>query len=149
MGPEQRVIDADTAHTLWNLVEELSPRQRTLLRTLFTDHPPPYTEVARTIGIPPDAIGPTRARALAQLRILLEQRQPSRGFPGTRRPFRARAGPDGDLWRAGCGANPHVRFGRAAWRNGPGVIPAPRSRSTPPRCGPGRRGRSVSRQTAH
>ncbi|MCA1697117.1 MAG: CPBP family intramembrane metalloprotease [Actinobacteria bacterium] len=37
-----------------------------------------------------------------------------------------------DLWRAGCGANPHVRFGRAAWRNGPEVIPAPRSRPTPP-----------------
>ena len=36
------------------------------------------------------------------------------------------------LWRAGCGANPHVRFGRAAWRNRPGAIPALRSRPTPP-----------------
>lgn len=68
MDPERRAIDADTARTLWNLVEELSPRQRTLLRALFTDHPRPYTEVARTTGIPPGAIGPTRARALQQLR---------------------------------------------------------------------------------
>ena len=39
-----------------------------------------------------------------------------------------------DLRRAGCGANPHVRFGRAARRNGPGEIPEPRSVPTPPRC---------------
>src|SRR6476646_6118152 len=74
-------IDADTARTLWNLVEELSPRQRTLLRALFTDHPCPYTEVARTTGIPPGAIGPTRARALAKLRCCLEQRQPTAWMP--------------------------------------------------------------------
>jgi RNA polymerase sigma factor (sigma-70 family) len=73
VDPERRVIDADIARTLWNLVEELSPRQRTLLRVLFTDHPRPYTEVARTTGIPPSAIGPTRARALARLRDSLEQ----------------------------------------------------------------------------
>jgi RNA polymerase sigma factor (sigma-70 family) len=75
-GPERRAVDADTARMLWNLVEELSPRQRTLLRALFTDHPRPYTEVSRTTGIPPGAIGPTRARALAKLRCSLEQRQP-------------------------------------------------------------------------
>jgi RNA polymerase sigma factor (sigma-70 family) len=73
-GPEQQVIDADTARTLWNLVEELSLRQRTLLRALFTDHPHSYIEVARTTGIALGAIGPTRARALAQLRAKLEQR---------------------------------------------------------------------------
>jgi RNA polymerase sigma factor (sigma-70 family) len=80
-GPEQRVIDADTARTLWNLVDELPPRQRTLLRALFTDHPCPYTEVARITGIPRGAIGPTRARALAQLRDTLTQHQLSRGSP--------------------------------------------------------------------
>jgi RNA polymerase sigma factor (sigma-70 family) len=75
VGPEQRAIDADAARMLWNLVEELSPRQRTLLRELFTDHPRPYTEVARTAGIPPGAIGPTRARALQQLRDRLNERE--------------------------------------------------------------------------
>ncbi len=73
VGPEQRVIDADTARTLWKLVEELSPRQRTLLRLLFTDDPRPYTEVARAAGIPPGGIGPTRARALRQLRRRLDE----------------------------------------------------------------------------
>jgi RNA polymerase sigma factor (sigma-70 family) len=71
-GPEQRIIDADTTRRLWALVEELSPRQRTLLWALFTDYPRPYTEVARITGIPLGAIGPTRARALAQLRGKLE-----------------------------------------------------------------------------
>lgn len=68
VGPEQRVIDADITRRLWNLVSELSPRRQTLLRALFTDHPRTYAEVARSCGIPPGGIGPTRARALAQLR---------------------------------------------------------------------------------
>jgi RNA polymerase sigma factor (sigma-70 family) len=72
VGPEQRVIDADATQTLWNLVAELSPRRQTLLRALFTDHPRPYAEIARAAGIPLGAIGPTRARALRQLRGCLE-----------------------------------------------------------------------------
>ncbi|MGH3718033.1 MAG: RNA polymerase sigma factor [Pseudonocardiaceae bacterium] len=67
-GPEQRVIDADTTRTLWNVVAELSLRRQILLRELFTDHPRSYTEVARAAGIPLGGIGPTRARALRQLR---------------------------------------------------------------------------------
>lgn len=73
MGPEQRVIESDVARTLWNLVGELSPIRRTLLRALFTDNPRPYAEVARTAGIPPGGIGPTRARALQQLRRRLDE----------------------------------------------------------------------------
>jgi len=73
VGPEQQAIEADTARTLWSLVEELSPRQQTLLRALFTDHPRPYAEVARSAGIPSGAIGPTRARALRQLRDRLDE----------------------------------------------------------------------------
>lgn len=68
MGPEQQAIDADTARILWKTVTELSPRQKTLLQALFTDSSCSYTEIARTTGIPPGAIGPTRARALQQLR---------------------------------------------------------------------------------
>lgn len=72
-GPEQRVIDTDTRQLLWNLVSQLPPRRKTLLRALFTDHPCSYAEIARIAGIPPGGIGPTRARALAQLRNRLEQ----------------------------------------------------------------------------
>ncbi len=70
-GPEQRVIDADTTQRLWNIVAELPPRWRTLLWALFTDHPRPYAEIATAAGIPLGGIGPTRARALRQLRVRL------------------------------------------------------------------------------
>jgi RNA polymerase sigma factor (sigma-70 family) len=73
VGPEQQAMQADAARTLWNLVEELSPRQRTLLRALFADQPRSYAEVARSVGIPPGAIGPTRERALQQLRDRLDE----------------------------------------------------------------------------
>jgi RNA polymerase sigma factor (sigma-70 family) len=73
VGPEQRVIDADTAQRLWNLVAELSPRRKTLLQALFTDSSRSYAVVARTVGIPLGAIGPTRARALQQLRDKLNE----------------------------------------------------------------------------
>jgi RNA polymerase sigma factor (sigma-70 family) len=73
MGPEQRVLERDTAQTLWNLVAELSPLRRTLLRALFTDNPRPYADVAHAAGIPPGGIGPTRARALQQLRRRLDE----------------------------------------------------------------------------
>jgi RNA polymerase sigma factor (sigma-70 family) len=73
IGPEQRVIDTDTTRTLWNFVSELSPRRQTVLRALFTDHRRPYDEVAQIANIPLGGIGPTRARALAQLRDRLEQ----------------------------------------------------------------------------
>lgn len=74
-GPEQRVIDADTTRIVWKLVDELSSRQRTVLRTLFTDSPRPYAEVAHVTGIPPGGIGPTRARALRQLRDKLDEQE--------------------------------------------------------------------------
>ena len=73
VGPEQRAVDTDTTRTLWNFVNELSPRRRALLRALFATSPRPYAEIARITGISPGGIGPTRARALAQLRYRLEQ----------------------------------------------------------------------------
>jgi RNA polymerase sigma factor (sigma-70 family) len=75
MGPEQRVIDADTTRTLWNVVAELPLRQRALLQALFTDHPRPYAEIAHAAGIPLGGVGPTRARALRQLRSKLDDHE--------------------------------------------------------------------------
>ncbi|MGH3564723.1 MAG: RNA polymerase sigma factor [Pseudonocardia sp.] len=71
---EENVIDADTAQQLWGLVAELPPRRRRLLKALFTDDPRPYCEVAEAVGIPAGSIGPTRARALRQLRQLADER---------------------------------------------------------------------------
>jgi RNA polymerase sigma factor (sigma-70 family) len=74
-GPEQRAIDANTARTLRKLIDELSPRQRTLLRMLFTNNPCSYAKAARIAGIPLGGIGPTRARALRQLRDKLHEQE--------------------------------------------------------------------------
>lgn len=74
VGPEQRIVDADTARLLWSAVATLPPRRRTLLRELFIDQPLKYAEVARRTGIPLGGIGPTRTRALAQLRRTLNKR---------------------------------------------------------------------------
>jgi RNA polymerase sigma factor (sigma-70 family) len=74
-GHEQHAIDAHTTQTLRKLIDELSPRRRTLLRVLFTDDHCSYTEAARIAGIPLGGIGPTRARALRQLRDKLDQHQ--------------------------------------------------------------------------
>jgi RNA polymerase sigma factor (sigma-70 family) len=70
---EYRVIDADITRTLRKLVAELSPRRQTLVWMLLTDNPLSYAEVARAAGIPPGGIGPTRARALRQLRAELHE----------------------------------------------------------------------------
>lgn len=69
-SPEQHAIDRDTAHTLRALITELEPRKRDLLQALFTDNPPSYADIADALGIPIGSIGPTRDRALHQLRQL-------------------------------------------------------------------------------
>ncbi|MGH3720999.1 MAG: RNA polymerase sigma factor [Pseudonocardiaceae bacterium] len=67
-GPEQRTIDTQTIQTLCKIIDELPPRRATLIRMLFSDDPCSYAEVARIAEIPLGGIGPTRARALRQLR---------------------------------------------------------------------------------
>jgi RNA polymerase sigma factor (sigma-70 family) len=70
---EQRVVDAVTAELIRELIALLPPRARTLMCALFGDDPPCYAEIAVRTGIPIGAIGPTRARALRQLRALIEE----------------------------------------------------------------------------
>jgi len=74
-GPEQRAINAHTTQTLRKLIDELSPLRQTLIRMLFTDNPGSYNEVAHITGIPLGGIGPTRARALRQLRDKLDEHE--------------------------------------------------------------------------
>jgi len=70
---EQRVIEADEAAHLWNVVTLLPPRGRAVVRALFADERIPYAEVSRATGIPVGSLGPTRARVLRQLRQLLAE----------------------------------------------------------------------------
>ncbi|MGH3775150.1 MAG: RNA polymerase sigma factor [Pseudonocardiaceae bacterium] len=72
--PEQYFLTAETMLALRSLVAELPLRGRILLQALFSDSPPPYAEIARITGIPVGSMGPTRARALRQLRRMLAER---------------------------------------------------------------------------
>ncbi len=72
-GPESESVGAATAEQLWRAVGQLPPRPRLLVRVLFAEAPVPYADVARTTGMPIGSLGPTRARALTQLRRLLEE----------------------------------------------------------------------------
>jgi RNA polymerase sigma factor (sigma-70 family) len=72
---ERPAIDADVTQTLRKLIDELSPRRRTLIRMLFADNPRSNAEIARAAGIPLGGIGPTRARALRQLRDRLDEHE--------------------------------------------------------------------------
>jgi RNA polymerase sigma factor (sigma-70 family) len=71
--PEQHAIDAHTTRTLQKLINELSPLRRTVIRMLFTDNPCSYATISRLTGIPIGGLGPTRARALRQLRNKLNE----------------------------------------------------------------------------
>lgn len=73
-GPEQRAVEADTARRLGRLVSQLPPSRRSLVRALFAEDGVSYADVARTVGIPIGSIGPSRARALKQLRLMLAER---------------------------------------------------------------------------
>lgn len=72
--PEQYHLAAETVRTLNSLLAELPLRGRTLLLALFSDDPRPYAEIAQITGIPVGSMGPTRARALRQLRRMIDER---------------------------------------------------------------------------
>ncbi len=75
VGPEQRATDAYTTQTLRKAIDDLSPLRRSLIRMLFTDDRCSYVEAARITGTPLGGIGPTRARALRQLRDKLDEHE--------------------------------------------------------------------------
>lgn len=91
---EQRVVDSETARQVRQLLPLLPTRARALLIALFGDDPPAYAELARRTGIPVGSIGPTRARALQRLRLLIDE--PRSAMPrqtlSRARPVKHRAG---------------------------------------------------------
>jgi len=74
IDPEGRAANSAGAQDLWAAVADLPPRQRFLLVALFREEPDSYTAVAAKCLMPIGSIGPTRARALSQLRRRLEER---------------------------------------------------------------------------
>ena len=62
------VLAAERAQAVRDGLAELPAQRRRLLQLLVAEPPLSYEEISRTLGIPIGSIGPTRARALAQLR---------------------------------------------------------------------------------
>ncbi len=68
------LIVAERDTQLWDALNELGERCRTLLRVLMADPPLSYEEVSQALDIPIGSIGPTRGRCLGQLREHLRTR---------------------------------------------------------------------------
>jgi RNA polymerase sigma factor (sigma-70 family) len=74
-GPERTVLDAETARAVRALVTALPPRRRALIQAIFDQGTRCYAEISHHTGIPIGSLGPTRARALHQLRRILDERK--------------------------------------------------------------------------
>jgi RNA polymerase sigma factor (sigma-70 family) len=70
-SPEDEALRSEGNYLLWQTVESMSDRCRRLLRVLTAEPPPTYQQVSAALDIPIGSIGPTRARCLDQLKILL------------------------------------------------------------------------------
>jgi RNA polymerase sigma factor (sigma-70 family) len=68
---EHQVLAAERVSALRQALDLLPPRQRELLHHFASDDPS-YGEITRRLSMPMGSIGPTRMRALRQLRQLLE-----------------------------------------------------------------------------
>ena len=62
------LVAIEERHALREALAELPAGRRELLLMLLADPPIPYVEISERLGIPVGSIGPTRARALDQLR---------------------------------------------------------------------------------
>ena len=65
---DEELLAAERRHLLREALAELPAARRELLRLLLADPPVGYEEISARLGIPVGSIGPTRARALEQLR---------------------------------------------------------------------------------
>lgn len=71
--PDEVLLRLEEQHKIRAAVAALDDRCRRLLTLLFYQpDPPPYAEIAVTIGATEGSIGPTRARCLQKLRRLLD-----------------------------------------------------------------------------
>src|SRR4051794_18819190 len=66
--PGEALVQDLRSHALREAVLELPEKRRVLLLLLLADPPLSYDEISARLGIPKGSIGPTRARALEQLR---------------------------------------------------------------------------------
>lgn len=72
--PQEVVEQLEQQHIVRMVLQSIDEMCRRLLTLLFFQpEPPPYTEIARTLGMSEGSIGPTRARCLQKLRKQLDK----------------------------------------------------------------------------
>jgi RNA polymerase sigma factor (sigma-70 family) len=67
-SPDGNLVAAERQQIVNDLVDQLPLRSQLLLRMLSADSPLSYLEISEALSMPVGSIGPTRARALEQLR---------------------------------------------------------------------------------
>ena len=73
--PDEELARLEEQHLIRAALAELGERCRGLRRMLFyTPEPPPYSEIAATLGTSEGSIGPTRARCLRKLLDILKKK---------------------------------------------------------------------------
>ena len=73
-GPEidERLLSDERARIVREALSHLPWRWQRLLELLMADPPVSYADISDELGLPIGSIGPTRARSLARLRVLLQ-----------------------------------------------------------------------------
>jgi RNA polymerase sigma factor (sigma-70 family) len=69
-SPDRDIIAGERSRIINHLVERLPVRSQLLLRLLSAESPLSYRDISEALSMPIGSIGPTRARALEQLRRL-------------------------------------------------------------------------------
>jgi len=72
--PDEEVLALERQQIVRTALAQLPPNCRVLLEALFTDAAGAmsYQELAHTLGVPPNSLGPTRARCLSKLKQMLD-----------------------------------------------------------------------------
>ncbi len=73
-GPEPALLARETRRAVAGAVAALPARRRAFVHALFYQPEPSYSEISRTLVMPPGSIGPTRQRVLCTLRSGLAER---------------------------------------------------------------------------
>jgi RNA polymerase sigma factor (sigma-70 family) len=73
-SPEEDALAGDVRRALGGALAGLTERRRAVLAALFLEPIDGYAAVSRSTGVPIGSIGPTRARALAELRTGMSER---------------------------------------------------------------------------
>jgi RNA polymerase sigma factor (sigma-70 family) len=73
-GPEidERLLANERAVVVREALSQLPRRWQRLLELLMADPPASYADISDELGLPIGSIGPTRARSLARLRVMLQ-----------------------------------------------------------------------------